>query len=180
MKSLVKIIAIVTVLISVTSCHNKGERNYQFFPNMYESEGYETYSTSETFDASATPVDGTIKRGWTPFEIENTPAGRLFAKDSLQNPLKTTKANLATGKDLYNIYCNICHGKKGKGDGNLVKREKFLGVPNYTTRDITEGSIYHTIYYGLNSMGSHAAQLNEKERWQVAMYVNKLRADLKK
>jgi len=32
----------------------------------------------------------------------------------------------------------------------------------------------------LNSMGSHAAQLNENERWQVSMYVSKLKADLTK
>ncbi len=179
MKSFVKIIAIVAVLITVTSCHNKRERNYHFFPNMYESEGYETYSESAVFNASELPVEGTIKRGWMPFEIENSPAGKQFAKDSLINPLKTTEANLAKGKELYGVYCAICHGKKGKGDGELVKREKFLGVPDYKTRDINDGSIYHVIYYGLNSMGSHAAQLNENERWQVSMYVSKLKADLK-
>jgi len=179
MKSLVKIIAIVAVLVSVTSCHDSGERNYQFFPNMYESAGYETYTKNDFFTASQTPVAGTIKRGWIPYTIENTPAGKQFAKDSLMSPLRHNEANLEKGKALYNIYCAICHGKKGKGDGTLVKREKFLGVPNYKSRDITEGSIYHVIYYGLNAMGSHAAQLNEKERWQVAMYVSKLKADLK-
>lgn len=181
-KSLVKIIAIATVLVSV-SCKTDTAPNYQFFPNMYDSVGYETYSESEAFNdgvEAQLPVAGTVKRGWMPFEIPNTAEGRTFAKDSLVVPLKMTEANLATGKELYGVYCSVCHGTKGKGDGNLVKREKFLGVPNYKDRDITTGSIYHTIYYGLNSMGSHAGQLNEKERWQVALYVNKLKADLTK
>ena len=182
MKSLVKIIAIAGIMVAA-SCKTDTAPNYQFFPNMYESVGYETYSESEAFNngvAAQLPVDGTIKRGWMPFEVENTEAGRLFAKDSLVSPLKPTEDNLANGKELFDVYCAVCHGAKGKGDGNLVKREKFLGVPNYAERDITTGSIYHTVYYGLNSMGSHAGQLNENERWQVSMYVSKLKADLTK
>ncbi|MEO1548472.1 MAG: cytochrome c, partial [Bacteroidota bacterium] len=48
-------------------------------------------------------------------------------------------------------------------------------------RNITVGSTYHTMYYGLNSMGSYASQMdNEKELWQVAEYVMQLKADLTK
>ena len=90
--------------------------------------------------------------------------------------------NLIKGKELYNIYCGICHGTKGNGQGNLVKREKILGIPSYDDvgRAITEGSIYHTIYYGKNAMGSYVNQLNEEERWQVVSYVLNLKADLEK
>lgn len=182
MKVLVKATIIVGIL-ALVSCQNKNQPNYQFFPNMYESVGYETYSESKAFNngvEAQDPVEGTIRRGWTPFYIPNTTEGRAFAKDSLVNTLAKTEANMTTGKELFNIYCSVCHGKTGKGDGSLVKSEKFLGVPNYKDRDITEGSIYHTIYYGLNSMGSHAGQLNETERWQVTMYVDKLNADLTK
>jgi hypothetical protein len=41
----------------------------------------------------------------------------------------------------------------------LVMREKFLGVPSYKDRVITEGSIFHIVTYGINSMGSHANQV---------------------
>lgn len=187
MKVLVKVIAVAGIL-ALVSCQNKKQPNYQFFPNMYESVGYETYEEIDGVPyggfkskmEAQIPVDGTIKRGWVPFEIPNTTEGRAYAKDSLMNPLAKTEPNMENGKKLFDIYCSVCHGKKGKGDGVLVKNEKFLGVPNYKDRDITEGSIYHTIYYGLNSMGSHASQLNEKERWQVTMYVDKLNADLTK
>ena len=49
--------------------------------------------------------------------------------------------------------CASCHGNKGDGKGNLVKREKILGIPSYDDvgRAINEGSIYHTIYYGKNA-----------------------------
>jgi len=64
--------------------------------------------------------------------------------------------------------------------GTLVKNEKFLGVPNYKDRDITQGSIYHVLMYGRNLMGSHSGQLTEAERWNVVQYVEHLRADLLK
>ncbi|MDH3796516.1 MAG: cytochrome c, partial [Flavobacteriaceae bacterium] len=98
------------------------------------------------------------------------------------SPLDSLNAevNLAEGKELYDIYCAICHGPKGAGQGTLVKREKILGVPSYADvgRDITVGSTYHVIYYGLNAMGSYAGQLDHKERWQVSEYVMKLKAEL--
>jgi mono/diheme cytochrome c family protein len=82
------------------------------------------------------------------------------------------------GSKMYIIYCAICHGDLGDGQGTLVKNEKILGVPNYKDRDITDGSIYHVIMYGRNMMGSHASQLNDTERWQVVQYASKLREDL--
>ena len=72
----------------------------------------------------------------------------------------------------------VCHGDAGDGQGVLVKNEKFLGVPNYKDREITQGSIYHVIMHGRNLMGSHSSQLTDLERWQVTQYVEKLRADL--
>ena len=91
-----------------------------------------------------------------------------------------TKANAEKGKALYDIYCAICHGAKGDGKGTLVKREKILGVPSYADagRVLTEGSIYHVMYYGINSMGSYAAQTSIKDRWQIVQYVESLKASL--
>ena len=63
----------------------------------------------------------------------------------------------------------------------MVKRDKSLGIPSYADkgRNITEGDVYHVMMYGLNSMGSHASQTSEEDRWQIAMHVMDLRATLK-
>ncbi len=182
MKGLIKILAIAVVLVAV-SCKKDTAPNYQFMPNMYESVGYETYSESAAFKSGVEaqlPVEGTVARGFIPFDIENSTEGYELAKTTLTSPLDSTQVDLERGKVLYDIYCGICHGNKGDGQGKLVKREKILGIPNYADREITEGSIYHTIYYGKNAMGSYANQINEEERWQVVSYVLKLRADLVK
>ena len=41
-------------------------------------------------------------------------------------------------------------------------------------KDLSDGKIYHTIYYGVGLMGSHASQLSPDERWKVVMYVREL------
>ncbi|MCF7559273.1 cytochrome c [Sabulilitoribacter multivorans] len=183
MKSLIKILAITVVLVMV-SCKKDTAPNYQFMPNMYESGGYETYGEAAFKDGveAQIPAEGSIPRGYVPFDIDNTTEGYDLAKATLVSSLDSTLVDFTRGKELYDIYCGICHGNKGDGQGNLVKREKILGIPSYDDagRAINEGSIYHTIYYGKNAMGSYANQLNEEERWQVVAYVLKLKADLEK
>jgi len=170
---------------TMVSCKKNSRPNYQFMPNMYAPVGYETYGESSMFPNDAVallPAEGSIPRGFKPFEIENTTEGYELAKATLKSPLDSTQVDMVKGKFLFDIYCGICHGNLGNGQGNLVKREKILGVPRYddAARAITEGSIYHTIYYGKNAMGSYANQLDETERWQVVAYVLKLKADLEK
>lgn len=185
MRSLIRITAVAVVLVSIVSCKKDTRPNYQFMPNMQEPVGYETYGENTMFEngmQARVPAEGTVPRGHVPFDIENTLEGYQLAKETLKNPLDSTAVDLNRGKELYDIYCAICHGAKGDGQGNLVKREKILGIPSYDDvgRAITEGSIYHTIHYGKNAMGSYANQLSIEERWQVVAYVLKLKADLEK
>ena len=181
MKSLYKIVAVVGLSFMATSCFDKAKPNYQFFPNMYEAVSYETYSEHNVFKGGVeaqVPAKGSIKRGFVPYEIPNTPEGYALAKATLKSPLDSLSINQDKAKELYTVYCAICHGDAGDGKGNLVVKEKFLGVPSYKDREITDGSVFHVITYGLNSMGSHANQLSQEERWQVADYVLKLKAGL--
>ena len=181
MKSLYKIVAVVGLSFMATSCFDKAKPNYQFFPDMYEAVSYETYSEHNVFKGGVEaqiPAKGSIKRGFVPYEIPNTPEGYALAKATLKSPLDSLSINQDKAKELYTVYCAICHGDAGDGKGNLVVKEKFLGVPSYKDKEITDGSVFHVITYGLNSMGSHANQLSQEERWVVADYVLKLKAGL--
>lgn len=189
MKNIIKITLFLTSGLLLTSCFNKEKPNYQFMAttDMYEPVGYETYyevpqtAFSDGMEAQL-PAKNSIKRGWLPYAFANTNEGYEEAKLNLLNPLKSDslalKENIQAGAGLYNIYCMICHGSEGDGQGTLTKRGKFLGIPNFKDRQITQGSIYHVMYYGRNAMGSYASQINEKERWQVALYVEQLREKL--
>jgi len=185
MKSIFNITILALILVSIVACKKDSRPNYEYMPNMYTSVAYETYQESDAFAngvEAQLPAEGAIPRGYTPFDIENSNDGYLQAKANLKNKLDSTQVDYAKGGPLYAVYCAICHGNKGDGQGTLVKREKILGIPSYDDagRAITEGSVYHTIYYGKNAMGSYANQLNEEERWQVVAYVMQLKADLEK
>jgi mono/diheme cytochrome c family protein len=177
------LILVVIVLMVMQACFDPSKPNYQYFPNMYEPVGYETYADSDAFAngiEAQLPVAGSVARGWEPYDYPDTNEGYEAAKADLKSPLEATAENSAAGKELYEIYCAVCHGNKGDGQGILMTREKFLGVPSYADRDITPGSIYHVLMYGKNAMGSHAGQVNAEERWQIAQHVMELRSKLVK
>jgi mono/diheme cytochrome c family protein len=178
---ILKHISLLVLIVSITSCFDPSKPNYQYFPNMYESVGYKTYQESDAFPngiQAQLPVEGSVPRGWQPYEYEDSNEGYESAKLNLKSPLVNNEENLKNGKKMYDIYCSVCHGSKGDGQGILMEREKFLGIPSYADRDITEGSIYHVLMHGINLMGSHAGQVDDEERWQIAQYVLKLREDL--
>jgi len=178
MKAIYKIALLITASAGVTSCFNTSEPNYQYMPNMYEPVGYETYMESDAFPngkEGQLPAEGSIPRGFVPYELPNSPEGYAASKANAV-PADSAPYDAAKAKELYTIYCAICHGDKGDGKGNLAVREKFAGVPDYKAREITVGSVYHVQTYGLNMMGSYANQLNQAERWQVAQYVMELKS----
>lgn len=172
---------LLIAFLFLTGCQNKKKPNYQLFPDMYEPIGYEAYQESAAFRDSISalePPESSVHRGWNPYPYPNTNEGYQEAKLNLVSPLDSLEIDLVKGRELYGIYCAICHGDKGDGQGILVEREKFLGIPSYADREITPGSTYHVIYHGINAMGSHAGQLDEKERWQVTTYVMELKKEL--
>ena len=105
MKSVYKITLLFGITILVSSCHNNAAPNYQYFPNMYESVGYETYSESDAFKngiEAQLPAEGTVNRGFEPFEYENSTEGYELAKANLKSPLDSLgrSVNVFPGKTV--------------------------------------------------------------------------------
>ncbi len=182
MKTIYKITILLGLSVLVTSCHDNLKPNYQYMPNMYEPVSYNTYSESSAFKngkEGQLPAEGSLNRGFEVYDYDNSVAGYEAAKANLKSPLDTlSTSDNEKAKELFEIYCAICHGNAGNGLGKLVTQEKILGVPNYKDRVITTGSVFHVLKYGINSMGAYSNQLNAHERWLVATYVMKLKSEL--
>jgi mono/diheme cytochrome c family protein len=181
MKSIYKITLLVCITMLVSSCKDNLAPNYQYFPNMYESVGYETYAESAAFKdgkEGQLPAEGSLKRGFVPYEVPNTIEGYNFSKSIVKSALDSIDVDKVKAKELFEVYCAICHGNEGNGKGKLVTQEKILGVPSYADREISVGSVYHVQAYGLNSMGAYSNQMTQKERWMVSEYVMELKSKL--
>lgn len=140
-------------------------------------------------NAIAVPVNGKV-----PYYYANTPEDRLRATaEIINNPFPITDAGLARGKELYTIFCGVCHGEKGDGAGYLVRDPnpatgdaggKYPAIPaNFLNEDLSvasNGRYYHAIMYGLNVMGAYADKISYEERWQVIHYIRSLQAADKK
>ena len=163
---------------------------YEYMPNMYRSPSYETYSENPLFTNNSTarePVEGTIARGFMPFDYNASLEDYLRAGKDLKNPLDINETNLAEGQVLYGMFCAHCHGKNGDGKGS-VNHPLYSAVPSYTDsilirrsgttmKNLEDGHMYHSITYGFNAMGPHASQISSEERWKIIMHVNELQKE---
>lgn len=125
--------------------------------------------------------------GHVPYIYPDTEDGRTMATTEMKyNPFPITAEGLAKGKDLYNIFCGICHGEKGDGGGYLVRDNggKYPAQPaNLVDSQFvasSNGRYYHAIMFGKNAMGGYADKLNFEERWNVIHYIRSLQAVAKK
>ncbi len=123
------------------------------------------------------------KNGSVPYYYGNTEDERLRAINEIRsNPIGLTEKGLAEGKQLYTIYCGICHGDTGDGSGYLVRDDggKYPAQPANFLKDefiaTSEGRFYHSIMFGKNVMGSYADKLSYNERWNVIHYIRSLQA----
>lgn len=97
--------------------------------------------------------------------------------NSLKNPLKADKTATDSGKSLYKLYCAICHGDKGKGDGMAGMSLKPRPA-NFTKEAFfkqSDGAIYWKLTEGKAPMASYKTVLTEEQRWQLVNYITTLK-----
>ena len=125
-----------------------------------------------------TPPEGTLPRGYQPIP-ESLATDPEKAGRELANPLKDdfNPETISRGKEAYRIYCGICHGDKGMGDGTVAPK-MVLKPPSLVSDKVTnfpDGRIYFIITQGQGVMGSYASQITDpKDRWAIVNYMKTL------
>ena len=186
--------AIIATLILATmvvfiSCDSKRQPGKVYMPDMAYSRAYESYAEHDsTFTRDITdkggklifynnvPPAGTIKRGELfPYTLQNDSNGYKMSA-SIKNPIDSlSKADMAEAGRLFNINCAICHGEKGTANGPLSS--KIGAIANLTQPiyvAMADGTMFHSITYGKNNMGSYASQVDRKQRWMIVKYIRTL------
>ena len=181
---------VAAVALMASSCKDKRHPGSIYMPDMAYSRTFETYSeldslkfTSDIHNKGGNkiffnemPAPGTIKRGELfPYTLPNDSNGYKMSA-GVPNPIDfMTGAQMSEAGRLYNINCGVCHGEKGQANGPLAA--KVGGIANLTLdiyKAMADGTMFHSLTYGKNNMGSYASQLSREQRWMIVKYVRTL------
>ncbi len=188
-------------MVLLFACQQPGKdvTGSEYMPDMAHSIAYEanyynyyyqnTWGSEDEYYEYAKPklpVEGTIARGsgegQRAYHYGDSDSERERATaEIIKNPFPITDHGLESAKELYNVYCGICHGEKGDGAGYLVRDGSPYPVQpaNFLLQeflDASNGRYYHAIMHGKNLMGAYKDKLSYEERWQVIHYIRALQA----
>ena len=92
-------------------------------------------------------------------------------------PLEVTHELMALGQQKYGIFCAVCHG--AAGDGNGVTKPYGVLAASYhddRLRSIEDGYLYDVISNGKGLMYGLKGRITPEERWAIVLYLRALQA----
>jgi len=169
--------------------------------DMQDQPRYKAYKKSEFFSdnrASRDIPEGAVARGHlkdnkafytgkvdnpnpnAQVETTTNAAGNTivtsFPNDVTEFPIPVTEELINRGENRFNIYCIVCHGPVGNGDGMIVRRG-FSPPPTYhddRLRNAPVGHFFDVMTNGWGKMNSYAYVLSEADRWAIVAYIRTL------
>jgi mono/diheme cytochrome c family protein len=156
------------------------------FPGMKYQPKFRPQAASEFFAdgrADRMPPEHTVARGMLA-DDDHFYRGKDATGAWVRNfpaAVAVDMALLERGRDRYTIYCQVCHGVTGDGNGITV-RYGMGSLPtngNYHTeriRAMADGELFNAITAGSVSkiMLPYADKLDPAERWAVVAYIRAL------
>jgi mono/diheme cytochrome c family protein len=134
--------------------------------NMQNSNGGGNQSAQPSQPSGQPPATGT-----TPAQ---PPAGD--ANDVSEFPFPVTQEVVERGRERFEIFCAMCHGLTGEGDGMIVRRG-YRKPPSYhedRLRQARVGYFFRVMTEGFGAMPSYRAQVPVQDRWAIIAYIRAL------
>lgn len=102
-----------------------------------------------------------------------------------ENPLDVDAALIERGQTYFGIYCSVCHGMNGGGNGLVNRRAQKILADTWVPPSVLyaetlyedkypDGKLFSTISYGIRKMPGYAGQIKAKDRWAIVAYVRAL------
>jgi mono/diheme cytochrome c family protein len=138
-----------------------------------------------TNGSSARPlVEHTVPRGflrenkalYTGRKDGATDPNVLYGDVVTEMPLPVDESLINRGQNRFQIFCMVCHGMLGKGDGMVVRRG-YKAPPSYHSeqlRNAPVGHFFDVMSNGWGVMPSYAAQITVQDRWAIVAYIRAL------
>ena len=169
MKRALCFVAMAALALTGTACRQ----------DMYNQPKYKPLAASEFWNdgTSARPLPPhTVPRGHldedTAFVTGKNDDGTLAAAF----PMPITRELLNRGQERFTIYCSMCHGAEGDGNGMVVQRG-YPPPPSYHTdrlRTAPPGYLFSVITNGYGIMYPYASRVEAPDRWAIAAYIRAL------
>jgi mono/diheme cytochrome c family protein len=186
-------------LLTISSCR----RDMQDQPKMKPFRGSGFFADGLS---ARQPVEGTIPRGYlrtdtalftgkknknltsiggTPPDTSSGTQAQTGTTTSPQNaypddvetfPFPITSDIVKRGRERYDIFCSVCHGKTGRGDGMIVRRgfRRAASFHDDRLRAAPVGHFFDAITNGWGAMPSYAPQIPVQDRWAIIAYIRAL------
>lgn len=122
----------------------------------------------ENIDSSAQATTGTDAKGNT--------VVTSFPNVIEKNPVPITAELVDRGEQRYKVFCIVCHGPVGNGDGMVVRRG-YPQPPSYNDdrlRNAPDGHFFDVITNGWGKMNSYGSQVPPEDRWAIVAYIRAL------
>ncbi len=149
-------------------------------PDMDYQPKYEAQESSGFFIDGASgrnPVEGTVARGRLRSDDAYYKGMKQGTEEYIDRiPIEMTENDLKRGRERYEIFCSMCHGAEGRGDGIVIEKG-MIEPPDYheeKVRNFPDGQIYWTITEGVRNMKSYKQQIPVDDRWRIVYYVRHL------
>jgi mono/diheme cytochrome c family protein len=95
------------------------------------------------------------------------------------NPVKSSTEGLVEARKVFGYDCEMCHGPKGDGKGDVVESMK-LTMHDWrdpaTLANMTDGEIFYIITKGKGKMMAEGDRVPEKLRWNLVNLVRAMAA----
>jgi len=145
---------------------------------MYQQTKHQPLEQSDFYadKMSSRPViPGTVARGH--LEIDSALfTGMVGTNYITELPIAVTPELLDRGQQRFNIYCAVCHGRTGEGNGMIVQRG-FPAPPSFhieRLRSAPIGHFFDVITRGYGVMYPYASRVQPRDRWAIACYIRAL------
>lgn len=172
LKKFDQIILTVLLCLTGTACiRSRDQREIAYMPDMYYSPAIKAQEAdSGGLSLMRLPAAGTVPQGALvpyPFAAADT-----LEAMAMLNPLPRSAEVLAVGQKYFNIYCIVCHGPRGAGDGYIVpKLPKPPELYSVKVRSWTDGRLYHVITNGQGNMPAYKTSIDPATRWAIIHYL---------
>ena len=139
--------------------------------DMKDQASVKTQETKVELPAESVPADGGELDG--PADLAELVRARLRAGEQLSNPLGAEDADDARAAEMYDIYCRVCHGVAGAGDGSvgLKYNPQPMDLTLPYVQQQSDGQLYYTITHGGVIMPSYRFAMSKDDRWRIVQYL---------